>query len=203
MMLSKGSFSGSQNAVSLFYSTESCKKPHLPILNYHANKTVFVPEDTIQYACLEGYQTADNMPTGTTSCGINGEWSPAPQCLGKYYYLLISVTLYTLCEGFPLKTFFGFVLISSISCSFCRVVHCILKYSLFVAIECEMPTLPNGDFFPKEGKYRNGDVVNFTCANNYVRVGPVSAQCYYFGWFPSPPLCKGNVSVNFIVVRSK
>ncbi|NWR63193.1 CFAH factor, partial [Bucorvus abyssinicus] len=118
---------------------KSCKKPHLDILNYHANKTVFMPEDTIEYSCLEGYQTTDNMPTGTTSCGINGEWSPAPQCL---------------------------------------------------AIECEMLTLSNGDFSPKEGKYRNGDVVKFTCANNYVRVGPASAQCYYFGWFPSPPLCK-------------
>ncbi|NXV85918.1 CFAH factor, partial [Calonectris borealis] len=120
---------------------KSCKTPHLDILNYHANKTMFMPEDTIEYACLEGYQTADNMPTGTARCGINGEWSPTPECL---------------------------------------------------AIECEMLTLPNGDFSPKEGKYRNGDVVKFTCANNYVRVGPASTQCYYFGWFPSPPVCKVN-----------
>ncbi|KFO72390.1 Complement factor H, partial [Cuculus canorus] len=120
---------------------KSCKKPHWEILNYHANKTMFMPEDTIEYACLEGYQTANNMPTATTRCGINGEWSPTPQCL---------------------------------------------------AIECEMLTLPNGDFSPKEGKYRNGDVVKFTCAKNYMRVGPASTQCYYFGWFPSPPVCKVN-----------
>ncbi|XP_069718605.1 complement factor H isoform X4 [Phaenicophaeus curvirostris] len=120
---------------------KSCEKPHCEILNYHANKTVFMPEDTIEYACLEGYQTANNMPTGTTRCGIDGQWSPVPKCL---------------------------------------------------AIECEMLTLPNGDFSPKEGKYRNGDVVKFTCANNYVRVGPASTQCYYFGWFPSPPVCKVN-----------
>ncbi|NXK25271.1 CFAH factor, partial [Arenaria interpres] len=116
----------------------SCKT-HLKILNYHANKTMFMPEDTIEYACLEGYQTANNMPTGTSRCGINGEWSPTPQCL---------------------------------------------------AIECEMLTLPYGHFYPKKGKYRNGDVVKFTCANNYVRVGPASSQCYYFGWFPSVPECK-------------
>ncbi|XP_009883235.1 PREDICTED: complement factor H, partial [Charadrius vociferus] len=121
---------------------QSCEMPHLDILNYHANKTTFMPEDTIEYACLEGYGTTNNMPTGTSVCGINGEWSPTPQCL---------------------------------------------------AIECEMLTLPNGDFFPKEGKYRNGDVVKFTCANGYVRVGPASTQCYYFGWFPSAPVCKGNV----------
>ncbi|XP_069718628.1 complement factor H-related protein 5-like [Phaenicophaeus curvirostris] len=120
---------------------KSCEKPHWEILNYHSNKTVFMPEDTIEYACLEGYQTANNMPTGTTRCGIDGQWSPVPKCL---------------------------------------------------AIECEMLTLPNGDFSPKEGKYRNGDVVKFTCANNYVRVGPASTQCYYFGWFPSPPVCKVN-----------
>ncbi|XP_030349830.1 complement factor H isoform X3 [Strigops habroptila] len=121
--------------------SKSCKSPHVDILNYHANKTVFMPEDTIEYACLEGYQTANNMPTGTTRCGINGEWNPEPQCL---------------------------------------------------AIECEMLTLPNGDFSPKKGKYRNGDVVKFSCTNNYVRVGPASTQCYYFGWFPPPPVCKVN-----------
>ncbi|XP_067996989.1 complement factor H isoform X1 [Melanerpes formicivorus] len=120
---------------------KSCNAPYLDILNYPANKTLFIPEDTIEYACLEGYQTANKTPTGTTRCGINGEWSPTPQCL---------------------------------------------------AIECEMPSLPNGDFSPKMGVYHNGDVVNFTCANNYVRLGPASAQCYYFGWFPSPPLCKAS-----------
>uniref|UniRef100_A0A8C0EYW3 Sushi domain-containing protein n=1 Tax=Bubo bubo TaxID=30461 RepID=A0A8C0EYW3_BUBBB len=118
---------------------KSCKTSHLDILTYHTNQTMFVPGDTIEYACLEGYQTANKMPIGTTRCGINGEWSPTPQCL---------------------------------------------------AIECEMLALPNGDFSPKEGKYHNGDVVKFTCANNYVRVGPASTQCYYFGWFPSPPVCK-------------
>ncbi|XP_065531391.1 complement factor H isoform X1 [Lathamus discolor] len=121
--------------------SKSCKAPHVDILNYHADKTVFMPEDTIEYACWEGYQPANNMPTGTTRCGINGEWNPEPRCL---------------------------------------------------AIECEMLTLPNGDFSPKKGKYRNGDVVKFTCTNNYVRVGPASTQCYYFGWFPSPPVCKVN-----------
>lgn len=84
MMLPKDSVSGSQNVLTLFYSTESCKTPHLDILNYHANKTTFMPEDTIEYACLEGYGTINNMPTGTSVCGINGEWSPKPQCLGEY-----------------------------------------------------------------------------------------------------------------------
>lgn len=86
---------------------------------------------------------------------------------------------------------------------FFQGVHYMLKYFVFVAIECEMLTLPNGDFSPKEGKYHSGDVVKFTCANNYVRVGPASTQCYYFGWFPSPPVCKGNSSVNFIVVGNR
>ncbi|NXJ64234.1 CFAH factor, partial [Rostratula benghalensis] len=116
-------------------------KTHLKILNYPANKTVFMPEDTIEYACWEGYHTPNNMSTGSSTCGINGEWSPAPQCL---------------------------------------------------AIKCEVPTLPHGNFAPKRNKYHNGDVVKFTCAYNYVRVGPASSQCYYFGWFPSAPECKVN-----------
>ncbi|NWQ68254.1 CFAH factor, partial [Neopipo cinnamomea] len=117
---------------------KSCKAP-TDILIYHTNKTVFMPEDTIEYSCLEGYKTANYMPTDTTTCGINGEWSPAPQCL---------------------------------------------------VIECAMLTLHNGDFYPKKGKYSNGDVVKFTCVSNSVRVGPASVQCYSFGWFPSPPVCK-------------
>lgn len=75
-----------------------------------------------------------------------------------------------------------------------------LKYFVFVAIECEMPILPNGYIFPREGKFSNGDVVNFFCEKKYKRVGPASAQCYYFGWSPSPPTCKGKYSVDFIVV---
>lgn len=84
MMVPKENDSGSQNALTLFYSTESCQTPHLDILNYHANRTNFIPEDTIEYACLEGYQTANKMPVGTSRCGKNGEWSPTPQCFGEY-----------------------------------------------------------------------------------------------------------------------
>ncbi|XP_064371831.1 complement factor H isoform X3 [Dromaius novaehollandiae] len=116
-----------------------CKIPRYEVLNYHTNKIVFLPGDTLEYACSDGYQTTNNMTTGSARCDINGEWIPEPQCL---------------------------------------------------AIECEMLIIPNGDVYPKEGKYHNGDVVRFACAKNYVRVGPTSAQCYYFGWFPSPPICK-------------
>ncbi|NWV13177.1 CFAH factor, partial [Ptilonorhynchus violaceus] len=118
----------------------SCKAEK-GILIYHTNKTVIMPGDTVEYSCSEGYKTANNMPTDTMMCGINGEWSPTPECL---------------------------------------------------EIECAMLTLHNGDFSPKEGKYHSGDVVKFTCANKYVRVGPASIQCYHFGWFPSPPVCKVN-----------
>ncbi|NXC09110.1 CFAH factor, partial [Orthonyx spaldingii] len=121
---------------------KSCKASG-HILIYHTNKTVFMPEDTIEYSCLEGYKTTNNMPTDTTMCGKNGEWSPAPQC------------------------------------------H---------EIECALPLLRNGDFSPKEDKYRSGDVVKFTCANKYIRVGPASTQCYDFGWFPAPPVCKASVT---------
>lgn len=79
-----GNVSGLQNVLTLFYSTESCEKPDVHILDDHVDKSVFLPGDTIAYSCPEGFQTADNMATGTTSCEINGEWKPAPRCLGKY-----------------------------------------------------------------------------------------------------------------------
>lgn len=44
-----------------------------------------MPEDTIEYSCLEGYKTTNNMPTDTTMCDKNGEWSPEPQCHGEYF----------------------------------------------------------------------------------------------------------------------
>ncbi|NWZ25700.1 CFAH factor, partial [Asarcornis scutulata] len=119
----------------------SCRKPDVHILDDHVDKSVFLPGDTIAYSCSEGFQTADNMATGTTSCEINGEWKPAPRCL---------------------------------------------------EIECEIPIVPNGYISPREDKYSNGDVVNFFCKKKYERVGPASAQCYYFGWSPSPPTCKEN-----------
>ncbi|XP_019147233.3 complement factor H isoform X2 [Corvus cornix cornix] len=120
---------------------KSCKAQE-GILIHHTNKTVFMPEDTIEYSCLEGYKTTNNMPTDTTMCDKNGEWSPAPECR---------------------------------------------------EIECALPPQRHRDFSPKEDKYRSGAVVKFTCAKKYIRVGPASTQCYHFGWFPPPPLCKGNV----------
>ncbi|NWJ07456.1 CFAH factor, partial [Crypturellus undulatus] len=116
-----------------------CKAPLYENVNYHRNRRVFLPGDTLEYTCADGYQTAINMTTGIARCNTDGEWIPEPQCL---------------------------------------------------AIKCEMPILPNGDVSPKAGVYLNGAVVEFACAADYVRVGPFSAQCYYFGWFPSPPICK-------------
>ncbi|NXC38026.1 CFAH factor, partial [Penelope pileata] len=119
----------------------SCKTSHIPNLNDHVRGTIYLPGDALEYPCPESYRTANNTPTGTTWCDVNGEWNPEPQCL---------------------------------------------------AIECEMSKLLDGRVHPRKGKYRNGDVVRFSCTNNFVRVGPASAQCYYFGWFPSPPTCKAN-----------
>ncbi|NWX85764.1 CFAH factor, partial [Nothoprocta pentlandii] len=108
-------------------------------LNYHSSRTLFLPGDTLEYTCADGYQTANNMTTGTARCNMDSEWIPEPQCL---------------------------------------------------AIECEKPILSHGDVSPEADIYQNGAVVEFTCAADHTRVGPSSAQCYYFGWFPSPPICK-------------
>ncbi|XP_064003216.1 complement factor H isoform X3 [Pogoniulus pusillus] len=120
---------------------KACKAPSWDILNYPANKTMFVPGDTIQYACSDGFVTEHKMPTGTSRCGIKGEWNPKPQCL---------------------------------------------------EIKCETPPFTDGDVSPWWNNYDNGHVVTFTCRSNYKRLGPAFSQCYYFGWFPRPPLCKEN-----------
>ncbi|KAL8178186.1 UNVERIFIED_CONTAM: hypothetical protein K2H54_035478 [Gekko kuhli] len=57
-------------------------------------------------------------------------------------------------------------------------------------IQCEGLLLVNGDVHPREDQYLYNDVVQFSCRTGYVRVGPLSAQCYHFGWSPPPPVCK-------------
>ncbi|XP_044233617.1 complement factor H-related protein 5 isoform X1 [Ursus arctos] len=61
-------------------------------------------------------------------------------------------------------------------------------------IECLLPVLKaNVDVYPRQVKYKAGDVLQFSCGQRLTRVGPDSVQCYYFGWSPNFPTCKGQV----------
>ncbi|XP_070602468.1 complement factor H-like isoform X2 [Erythrolamprus reginae] len=62
-----------------------------------------------------------------------------------------------------------------------------------VSIVCEIPFLENGAIEPREDVFHNKAVVHFKCNKGFTRVGSKSAQCYHFGWFPQPAICKENV----------
>lgn len=63
---------------------------------------------------------------------------------------------------------------------------------LLLEIECHLPFLEaNVDVYPKQEKYKVGDVLKFSCRQRLRRVGPDSVQCYQFGWSPNFPTCKG------------
>ncbi|XP_014935426.1 complement factor H-related protein 5 [Acinonyx jubatus] len=61
-------------------------------------------------------------------------------------------------------------------------------------IECLVPFLEaNIHVYPKQEKYTPGDVLQCSCRQGLVRVGPDSVQCYHFGWSPNFPTCKEQV----------
>lgn len=63
---------------------------------------------------------------------------------------------------------------------------------LLLETECQLPFLEaNIDAYPKQEKYKVGDVLKFSCRQRLKRVGPDSVQCYQFGWSPNFPTCKG------------
>lgn len=72
-------------------------------------------------------------------------------------------------------------------------VNCsnVFLQKMSLAIQCEGFLLGNADVRPRKDQYFYNDVVRFSCPTGHLRVGPLSAQCYHFGWSPPPPICKG------------
>lgn len=61
-------------------------------------------------------------------------------------------------------------------------------------VECLLPVLEaNVGVYPRRVRYKTGEVLEFSCEQGLTGVGPASVQCYYFGWSPSFPTCKGQV----------
>lgn len=72
------------------------------------------------------------------------------------------------------------------------ISHIFIYFYFILDIECLLPVLKaNVDVYPRQVKYKAGDVLQFSCGQRLTRVGPDSVQCYYFGWSPNFPTCKG------------
>uniref|UniRef100_A0A8C8S2M7 Sushi domain-containing protein n=1 Tax=Pelusios castaneus TaxID=367368 RepID=A0A8C8S2M7_9SAUR len=196
----------------------SCDPPRVNNGTYRPQRRVFREEDEIAVSCDHGFHFETDNSGNRAKCTKNG-WIPIPKCiwrLGKVTQSFVkghsvfppNIYLIRPCSLFFFSCLPSFLSLPSVEfllfshsqflCSarlFFFLTFIIMSYFLFfpppfLAIECEMLTLPQGKISPRQGKYANGDVVKFSCSKNYIRVGPDSSQCYYFGWFPASPTCK-------------
>ncbi|XP_014106249.1 PREDICTED: complement factor H [Pseudopodoces humilis] len=177
---------------------KSCKAPG-DILIHHTNKTVFMPEDTIEYSCLEGYKTTNNMPTDTTMCGKNGEWSPAPQCHE------IKCVLLPLSNGdfSPKESKYHSGAVVKFTCvkNYIRVgpasIQC-YHFGWFPSPPvCQVsvrgcgppPEITNGSIVDGSvEQYQHGDRKQYECNGEFKLVGSKEIECIDGQW-SSPPSC--------------
>ncbi|XP_059584400.1 complement factor H isoform X2 [Alligator mississippiensis] len=177
-----------------------CKKVEIIHGYFTEKKDIFNLNDETTYRCVIGYTTPDGNETGNIRC-IRTGWSPSPGCSKtctrpnlENILLKTSKKVFSPGDGLTYECADGYQTIHKSTSGYTTCSkNGWTPEPQCLAIECEMLTLAKGTISPQEGKYRNGDVITFSCAKSYTRVGPDSAQCYYFGWSPAPPLCKEKV----------
>ncbi|XP_074818450.1 complement factor H-like [Natator depressus] len=174
-----------------------CGRTEVPHGYFYETKNRFDLNEKATYRCQIGYTTPEGNETGEIQCLEEG-WSPFPECIktcrmpafehihfntSKMVFLPEDILEYECADGYQTLNRI------SRGHTICSINGWTPEPQCF-AIECEMVMLAHGEAFPKKDKYLNGDVMTFSCAKRYTRVGPDSAQCYYFGWSPAPPTCQ-------------
>ncbi|XP_055439654.1 complement factor H-related protein 5-like isoform X1 [Bubalus kerabau] len=153
------------------------------------------------YSCEYNYMPPSKYFWTPITC-TEGGWSPTPKCLRVCFFPFVEngqsassgqiylegATVQITCnKGYSLPDNQG-----SITCAeggWSSPPECISTKT-----ECQLPFLEaNVDAYPKQEKYKVGDVLKFSCRQRLKRVGPDSVQCYQFGWSPNFPTCKGQV----------
>nr|XP_020671577.1 coagulation factor XIII B chain-like isoform X3 [Pogona vitticeps] len=158
----------------------------------------FIEGNRISYSCDKGYLSAYESATAT--CTKAG-WSPPPRCINLTEICTKPAEENVVFNTTKAISFFKETLRYECKEGFETIKKTIDGHTqctengwdpspACLPIECEAPVLENGRVEEIKGKYVNGDVVRFSCLRGYTRVGPDSAQCYHFGWFPQPPICK-------------
>ncbi|KAJ7332380.1 hypothetical protein JRQ81_014560 [Phrynocephalus forsythii] len=164
-------------------------------------KAKFSLYEKVAYGCQSGFTTKEGHERGETQCLEDGlssvslvssETCPKPAeenanfPSSKTTYLLNDILSYECKDGFQTvkETSEGQTQCTENGWD---------PNPVCLPIECEGLALEHGRINKRQDKYVNGEVVQFSCLKKYTRVGPDSAQCYYFGWYPQPPICKGTV----------
>uniref|UniRef100_A0A452E367 Complement factor H related 5 n=1 Tax=Capra hircus TaxID=9925 RepID=A0A452E367_CAPHI len=158
---------------------------------------------TVQITCNKGYSLPDNK--GSITCAEGG-WSSPPECISTKKCLKTDIVV---ANGFFSESEYAYPVNKETQYK-CKpgyttadgktsgTVQCLQggwsSQPTCIKIECHLPFLEaNVDVYPKQEKYKVGDVLKFSCRQRLKRVGPDSVQCYQFGWSPNFPTCKGQV----------
>ncbi|KAM9130338.1 complement factor H-like [Pangshura tecta] len=175
---------------------KTCETPRFEHINFHITQTVFLPEDILEYECVDGYQTVDKRTTGYTVCGING-WTPEPQCL------TIECEVLTLSKGSvsPSKGKYdnGDVVTFSCAKGHKRVgpdsSQCYYFGWFPASPTCkeetkacgEPPSITNGNIVSEFlENYQHGDSVEYDCDHRFKIIGSRKIECIDGEWTSLP-----------------
>ncbi|XP_052523034.1 coagulation factor XIII B chain-like isoform X1 [Tympanuchus pallidicinctus] len=180
---------------------KKCNKPLLEHGIFYGTETYFKIHEKLQYKCNQGYHTPSGGTEDTVQCQSDG-WSSQASCTKKVEscqvpelhhgnYLTTQrelrvnqALLYTCDEGYHTA---GGNTTEEAVC---------LAHGWSLTPNCSKKTCPSlgviehGGFYPAKKIYEEGDVVHFFCEENYSFREFDLIQCYYFGWYPDPPVCE-------------
>ncbi|XP_019677485.2 complement factor H-related protein 5 [Felis catus] len=156
---------------------------------------------TFYYSCEYSFVSPSKSFWNRITCREEG-WSPTPRCLRLCFFPFVENghsassgqthlegdTVQIVCDiGYSLPG--NTDIITCLEDGWSSPPKC-----SSTDIECLVPFLEaNIHVYPKQEKYTPGDVLQFSCRQGLVRVGPDSVQCYHFGWSPNFPTCKEQV----------
>ncbi|XP_048351877.1 coagulation factor XIII B chain-like [Sphaerodactylus townsendi] len=185
-------------------SPKCYKKCTIPLLDHGVfldTKPTYIIWETLQYSCNSGYLTPGGSWNGTIQCIPDG-WSPQPRCIeasetclapqlfhGHYsttqkIFKLNEILQYGCDDGYQSA---GGNSVGKVQCGpegwlftpKCTKIGCLTLNSV-----------ENGGLRPRKRIYEEGDVIQFFCLEDYSLRGSELIQCYYFGWYPEPPVCE-------------
>ncbi|XP_044530844.1 complement factor H-like [Gracilinanus agilis] len=180
---------------------ETCKlRTHFNNGFFFDSKTLYPVNTNANYRCKEGYATTNGKKEGFITCGQNG-WLDQPTCIkicniphlvnvkqkGNKTFLKPKERLeYECMDGYEIGNgqTTGFKICHDDEWP--TVVECYEK-------ACSLPILHEMEPDLKKEKYKVGDVLTFRCFPGFKIAGPLSVQCYDFGWSPRLPTCKQEV----------
>lgn len=181
---------------------KKCAKPDLRNGYITDVKLLYTIEESMRYGCASGYKTTGGQDEELIQCLADG-WSSQPACRKEHETCLAPELHYgnytsaqrtfkvkdkVQYECAPGYYTAGGKKTEEAEChtyGWSLIPQCAkLKCSSLRLIE-------NGYFHPIKQTYEEGDVVQFSCHENYYLSGSDLIQCYNFGWYPEPPVCEG------------